>query len=392
MAYRKEKLTLAIWAIWFALLFGTPYFRLQPYSGALASGVYAYCALGFLLGLVAYELVSRLAPATIRPVSFAVFVCGVALSIVVFAYEWLALPAYYAGRFEALPFYQLRLLMQWEKPLVCLASCCCAFSGAVALLESPYRADEEERACEKASREVGGNDVCRLPASVAVTALFVCGLAKTATAALFFPFVAKGANASVAKVQTSALLLWTVPLALFVVVTLCIALIRIANRNLPASKRQIAGTIVLVSFPVGLLTWNIVTRAIPVGGMNLADHVGISVIACILFILGVLAVFAALRSLQKEAEGADAQLEGKPQPGLSEVWSVVAAEHGLSMREIEVAALTASGETSDSIAARLQIKALRLGRINSGFIARWVFLVEKSCFLWGLRSQLSMAA
>lgn len=86
MVCEKEKFSLVVWVFWLALLFGTPYFRLQPYSGALASGVYTYCALGFLLGLVAYGIVSCLASATIRPVSFAATICGAALSIVVFAY------------------------------------------------------------------------------------------------------------------------------------------------------------------------------------------------------------------------------------------------------------------------------------------------------------------
>lgn len=353
----KKKFALVVWAVWFALLFGTPYFRLQPYSGALASGVYAYCALGFLLGLVAYGIVSRLASATIRPVSFAATICGAALSIVVFAYEWLALPAYFSGCFEVLPLHQLRLLMQWEKPLVCLVGCCCAFSGAVALLKSPYRADGGERAREKASWGSGGNDAFGFSALVAMAALFVCGLAETAVAALFFPFVEKGANASVVKVQTSDLLFWVVPLALFVVATLCAAFVQITNSNLLVSKRNSIGMIVLASFPAGLLTWNVFTRAIPVGGMNLASHFEISVIACVLFAASAFAAFAALRFSQKEAEGAGAQIEGGLQPGTSEAWSVIAAEHGLSIRETEVAALTASGETSDSIAVKLQIKA-----------------------------------
>ena len=357
MVCGKEKFALVVWVFWFALLFGTPYYRLQPYSGALASGVYAYCALGFLLGLVAYGIVSRLAPATIRPVSFVAVVCGGVLSIAIFAYEWLALPAYFAGCFEVLPLHQLRLLMQWEKPLVCLASCCCAFFEAVALLESPGRTDGEERACEKADRESRGSEVCRLSSLAAITALFACGLAETATAALFFPFVAKGTNASVVKVQTSDLLFWVVPLALFVVATLCAAFARITSSNLLVSKRNTIGMIVLASFPVGLLTWNVFTRAIPGGGMNLASHFEISVIACVLFAASAFAAFAALRFSQKEAEGAGAQIESGLQPGSSEAWSVIAAEHGLSTRETEVAALTASGGTSDSIAVKLQIKA-----------------------------------
>lgn len=352
----KKKFALVVWAVWFALLFGTPYFRLQPYSGALASGVYAYCALGFLLGLVAYGIVSRLASATIRPVSFAATICGAALSIVVFAYEWLALPAYFSGCFEVLPLHQLRLLMQWEKPLVCLVGCCCAFSGAVALLESPHRPGGEEDACEKASWEVGGSDASEFSVLVATAAIFVCGLTETAAAALFVPFVAKGADASIAEVRTSALLLWVVPLALFVVAILCLVSARIVNGNLSA-KRRIAGVVSLSSFPVGLLTWNVITRAIPVGGMNLASHVEISVIACILFVLGVCVAFASLRFFQKETEDAGAQIEGEPQSGLPEAWLAIAAEHGLSEREAEVAVLTASGATSDSIAVKLQIKA-----------------------------------
>lgn len=356
MICRKKKFALVVWAVWFALLFGTPYFRLQPYSGALASGVYAYCALGFLLGLVAYGIVSRLASATIRPVSFAATICGAALSIVVFAYEWLALPAYFASCFEVLPLHQLRLLMQWEKPLVCLAGCCCALFGTVALLESPHRPGGEEDACEKVSWEVGGSDASEFSVLVATAAIFVCGLTETAAAALFVPFVAKGADASIAEVRTSALLLWVVPLALFVVAILCLVSARIVNGNLPA-KRRIAGVVSLSSFPVGLLTWNVITRAIPIGGMNLASHVEISVIACILFVLGVCVAFASLRFFQKETEDAGAQIEGEPQSGLSEAWLAIAVEHGLSEREAEVAVLTASGATSDSIAVKLQIKA-----------------------------------
>lgn len=357
MVYGKEKFALVVWVVWFALLFGTPYFRLQPYSGALASGVYAYCALGFLVGLAAYELVSRLAPATIRPVSFAVVICGIALSIAVLAYEWLALPSYFSGRFEVLPLHQLRLFMQWEKSLVCLASCCCAFFGATALLESSDRVDGEEHAREKVSQKSDGGDARRFSVLTAIVALFACGLAETATAALFFPFVAKGANALVVKVQTSALLLWVIPLALFVVTVLCVAFARASNCSLSANKRKTAGAIVLASFPIGLLTWNIVTRAIPVGGMNLANHVETSIIACVLFVLAVCAAFAALRFFRKKVGSTGVQIEGESQPDLSETWSEIAAKYGLSAREAEVAALTASGESSDSIAVKLQIKA-----------------------------------
>lgn len=357
MLNRKEKFVLAVWAVWFALLFGTPYFRLQPYSGALASGIYAYCAMGFLLGLVAYKLVSRLMPAMIRPISFVAAICGVILSIVAFAYEWLALSAYFAGRFEVLPLHQFRLLMQWEKPLICLTGCCCAFFGAVVLLEPSPRADGKEDACEKTGREIDENDAGGFSVLIAIAALFVCGLLETAAAALFFPFVAKDADALIVKVQTSALLLWVVPLASFVVAVLCAAFSRIANRNLPTSKRKIAGTAILASFPVGLLTWNVVTRAIPVGGMNLAGHVGVSVVACVFFVLSACAVFAVLRFSQKKAEDAGAQVEGGPQSGLLEAWLEIAAKYELSPREAEVAALTASGETSGSIAAKLQIKA-----------------------------------
>ena len=171
------------------------------------------------------------------------------------------------------------------------------------------------------------------------------------------PFDCRFCLCSVVKVQTSDLLFWVVPLVLFVVATLCAAFVRITNSNLLVSKRNSIGMIVLASFPVGLLTWNVITRAIPVGGMNLASHFEISVIACVLFAASAFAAFAALRFSQKEAEGAGAQIEGGLQPGSSEAWSVIAAEHGLSTRETEVAALTASGETSDSIAVKLQIKA-----------------------------------
>ena len=145
------------------------------------------------------------------------------------------------------------------------------------------------------------------------------------------------------KVQTPALLFWTVPLALFIVAILCAAFVRIVNSGLPASKRNIIGAIVLASFPVGLLTWNVFTRAIPVGGMNLASHFEISVIACVLFAVGAFAAFTALRFSRKVTEGAGVRVEGGSQPGLSEAWSAIAAEHGLSAREVEVAALTVLG-------------------------------------------------
>lgn len=352
---RKENFALAVWTIWFALLFGTPYFRLQPYSGALASGIYAYCAGGFLLGLAAYRLISCLTPAAIRPVSSVAAICGAVLSIVVSAYEWLALPAYFAGYFEDLPLHQLRFLMQWEKPLVCIAGCCCAFFGAVVLLEPSHCADGEERVCEEAGRKDDESDVGRFSILTAA-ALFICGLTQTAAAALFFPFMAKGADASVASVQTSVLLLWVITFFLLAIAALCATFIQAANWN-PLAKRRTVGTIVLSSFPIGLLTWNIVTRVIPVGGMNLVNHAETSIIACILFVFGAFSIFVALHFLRRETESSGDRIEGGSQTGLPETWLAIAAEHDLSPREAEVAALTISGETSDSIAVKLQIKA-----------------------------------